>query len=105
MAVAFRWSPLRSDHRLLGWQAFGLLYGLDTSHLVLARYTRTSPGLANRVLTHAARRIKIDTFLLWKRSVLGLHAKHASNFAPRRKMALHNLQNHEIVQKTALLPT
>ncbi len=37
MTVAFRWSPLRYDHRLQDWQAFGLLYGLDTSHLVLAR--------------------------------------------------------------------
>ncbi len=25
MAAWFRWSPLRYDHRLLHWQAFGLL--------------------------------------------------------------------------------
>ncbi|GEM_PF-6231959 len=30
----------------------------------------------NRVLTHAARRTSIDSFLLWKRFVLCWHAKH-----------------------------
>jgi len=45
-AAAVRWSPLRSDHRLQGWQAFGLL--LLWGHSVLCWHAKHVPSFSWR---------------------------------------------------------